>query len=293
MDHGLRAEAEEELRQVAALCATLGLPHHALRLEPGDRRRGLPSWAREGRYAALRARARDTGCDTVLTAHTRDDQAETVLMRLCAGSGPLGLAAMRPDSDLGDGLRLARPFLAIPKARLVATCDAAEIVYARDPSNADERFARARWRRAMAMLSREGLTPTRLVRLAERAARLSDTVETEACALLAATREPCDAAVMRIALTGWQGRGDAIVVRALQLAVAGTGAGEPPLARTEALADAMLLALREGKRLRRTLGGAVLTLTRNTMLTIEREGPRRRGLSQAFPITNAKGVLLP
>lgn len=293
VDHGLRPAAAEEARKVAALCAALGLPHHILRLEPDGRRRGLQAWAREGRYALLRARARETGCDTILTAHTRDDQAETVLMRLCAGSGPLGLAAMRPDSQLGDGLRLARPLLAIPKARLLATCDAAGIVYARDPSNVDDRFARARWRRVMAMLAREGLTPTRLVRLAERAARLADTIEMEARALLAATREPADANLARIALTGWQGRGDAIVVRALQLAVADIGAGEPPLARTEALAEALLVAVREGKRLRRTLGGAVLTLARNTMLTIEREGLRRRGLSQALPVTNAKGVLLP
>ena len=85
--------------------------------------------------------------------HTRDDQAETVLMRLAAGSGPAGLAGMRAERVLAPGIVLGRPFLHLPKATLVAWCEARGIPYVRDPSNADPRFARGRLRAAWPVLA--------------------------------------------------------------------------------------------------------------------------------------------
>ena len=98
-----------------------------------------------------RMRRERAGARHVLTAHTLDDQAETVLIRLTRGSGISGLAAMAriaplPGGD-GDGrIALVRPLLEVPKARLLATLRKAGIAYADDPSNRDPRFTRVRLR---------------------------------------------------------------------------------------------------------------------------------------------------
>ncbi len=173
VDHGLRPEARDEAEAVARQAEALGIPHTILTWAPDGPPpgTGIQAAARTARYRLLAARAAEVGAARLLTAHTRDDQAETVLMRLCAGSGPAGLAGMRPERDLGAGLTLARPFLHLAKASLVAWCEARGAAYLRDPSNRDERFARARLRRVLPLLAAEGLTVERLVRLAERAAR--------------------------------------------------------------------------------------------------------------------------
>src|SRR5262249_19849708 len=112
----------------------------------------------------------------VITAHTLDDQAETVLFRLTRGSGVAGLAGMsRTDAvpvPEGRGLQLIRPLLLVPKARLIATLEAAKVPFAVDPTNADPRFARPRLRALMPVLAAEGLTAARLSRLAARAGRV-------------------------------------------------------------------------------------------------------------------------
>ncbi|MGP9819144.1 tRNA lysidine(34) synthetase TilS, partial [Salinarimonas sp. NSM] len=176
IDHALRPGSAAEALRVAAWASEVGLPHE-IRAWPGEKPiRGVQDAARAARYALLAEAARAAGAGAILTAHHRDDQAETVLMRLCAGSGPAGLAGMRPRADL-DGLVLARPFLDLPKARLVATCVAREWDFVQDPSNAAPRFARARLRRIAPLLAAEGLGPVRLARLAARAARAEDALE--------------------------------------------------------------------------------------------------------------------
>src|SRR5262249_30876821 len=141
---------------------------------------GLQEAARAARYrllatAAVRAQAR-----CILTAHTLDDQAETVLFRLARGSGLGGLAAMAqigrvPDS--AGGIMLARPLLVLPKSRLIATLERAGIDFADDPSNRDPRFARARLREVMPALAREGLDARRLALLAQRMRRADAAIE--------------------------------------------------------------------------------------------------------------------
>ena len=95
----------------------------------------------------------------VLTAHTLDDQAETVLIRLLRGSGITGLAAMREclTCRAAAACRCVRPLLDIPKARLIATLRGRNIPFADDPTNRDPRFTRARLRALMPRLAGEGL----------------------------------------------------------------------------------------------------------------------------------------
>jgi tRNA(Ile)-lysidine synthase len=176
VDHGLRTDAKREAREVKRLARSLDLPHRTLRWTGTKPKTGLPAAAREVRYRLLAQVARKSGASHILTAHTRDDQAETLLMRLLRGSGIAGLAAMARESER-DGVKLARPFLNVSKAQLVATLDRAKIGFADDPTNRDLTFTRPRLRGLMPALAAEGGDARNLARLASRLARANAAVE--------------------------------------------------------------------------------------------------------------------
>src|SRR5205807_9979269 len=137
---------------------------------------GLPAAARAARYQLLAQAARACGASHVLTAHTKDDQAETLLMRLLRGSGIAGLSAMTRQSER-DGFLLARPLLNVPKSRLIATLAKAKIDFADDPTNRDTAFTRPRLRALLPQLAAEGGDARGLARLASRLARANAAVE--------------------------------------------------------------------------------------------------------------------
>jgi tRNA(Ile)-lysidine synthase len=176
VDHGLRAEAAREAREVKRLARALDLPHRTMRWTGAKPRSGLPAAARNARYRLLAQAARSSGATHILTAHTRDDQAETLLMRLFRGSGIAGLAAMAPLTER-EGLWLARPFLNVSKSQLVATLKSAKIGFAEDPTNRDTHFTRPRIRAVMPVLAAEGGDARNLARLASRLARANAAVE--------------------------------------------------------------------------------------------------------------------
>jgi tRNA(Ile)-lysidine synthase len=176
IDHGLRAEAAREARDVKRLARALDLPHRTMRWSGVKPKTGLPAAARAARYRLLAQAARTVGATHVLTAHTRDDQAETLLIRLLRGSGIAGLAAMARETER-EGVRLARPFLNISKARLTATLGKAKVGFADDPTNRDLNFTRPRIRAVMPVLAAEGGDARNLARLASRLARANAAVE--------------------------------------------------------------------------------------------------------------------
>ena len=149
VDHGLRAESAEEAAMVARLCAGLGVPHTALpvALEPGN----LQSEARTARYAALGGWLKGEGLAALATAHHSDDQVETLLLRLNRASGVAGLAGVRARGAVpGSRLPLLRPLLGFRRAELAEVVAAAGWQAVDDPSNRDDRFDRARIRKALA-----------------------------------------------------------------------------------------------------------------------------------------------
>jgi tRNA(Ile)-lysidine synthase len=176
IDHGLRAEAAREARDVKTLAASLDLQHRTMRWTGAKPKTGVPAAARTARYQLLVQAARTAGATHILTAHTRDDQAETLLMRLCRGSGIAGLAAMARESER-DGVTLARPLLHVAKAQLVATLKKANITFADDPTNRDTAFTRPRMRALVPLLAAEGGDARSLARLATRLARANAAVE--------------------------------------------------------------------------------------------------------------------
>ena len=176
VDHGLRKEAAREAGEVKRLARALELPHKTMRWSGAKPNTGLPAAARAARYRLLAQAARAAGASHVLTAHTRDDQAETLLMRLLRGSGVAGLAAMARISER-DGMVLARPLLDVPKSQLVATLKRAKIAFADDPTNRDTAFTRPRLRALLPQLAAEGGSARNLARLAARLARANAAVE--------------------------------------------------------------------------------------------------------------------
>jgi tRNA(Ile)-lysidine synthase len=292
VDHALRAGSRGEAERVCAMARALGLPHELLTWTGAKPSTGIEAAAREIRYGLLAGFARRRGAAHLALAHTLDDQAETVLMRLAAGSAPAGLAGMR-SRETRDGLALLRPLLGIRKERLVATLRRAGIAWTEDPTNADQNFARARLRGARAALAREGLTPERLARLAQRMARYEDVVAGGAQAAREMMRHPDRPARLNGAALAAVPEELALRVLAAEIGdiVGGRDKGSHParLHRLEALWADLRPALMAGHRARRTLGGALITVDTDCSVLITR-APPRRAKAPAAAANAAKGL---
>ena len=173
VDHGLRTESAQEARDVAAVCADLGISHATLTVTVAAEG-NLQANARSARYEAMANWLQDRQLGVLATAHHADDQAETLLMRLNRGAGVRGLAGMRSSGPVpGDAdWPLLRPLLGWRRADLAKIVAAAGLVAADDPSNANARFERVRVRQGLG--AADWLDP---VALAAAAARLADADE--------------------------------------------------------------------------------------------------------------------
>ena len=195
IDHGLQAHSEQVAVEAAATCSALGVPASVRRVDvdgPG----GPEAAAREARYRALEAVAHELDAVAVLLGHTREDQAETVLLRLARGSGARSLGAMAPRSG-----RWRRPFLHLDRA--TARAAAADVLAPlgrsawADPHNEDDAFGRVRVRRLLADLGEE-LGPSVVLGLS----RSADLLREDADALDAAAAEAYGVLVAHEA-AGW------------------------------------------------------------------------------------------
>lgn len=172
-DHHLRPSASAaDAAFVADLAASRGATIRIGRADPAPQ---SEDEARALRYAFLRRAARELGAAAVATGHTRDDQAETVLLHLARGSGIAGLGGMRPARD-----GIVRPLLRIDRADTAAVCRAAGIAPREDPSNRSLRFARNRVRHKV-LPELERLNPQVRAALA-RLADVAATVEADRAA---------------------------------------------------------------------------------------------------------------
>jgi tRNA(Ile)-lysidine synthase len=280
VDHGLRKESKAEAAAVARLARKLDIAHRTLRWTGRKPKTGVQEAARLMRYRLLGQAARRAGGTHILTAHTLDDQGETVLIRLSRGSGISGLAAMQRISVVpqDDSLSLVRPLLDISKSRLIATLRAAGVSYADDPSNRDPRFARARLRGLMKALAEEGLDAAQLARLARRLKRADAAIERAVeRAVTELFVELPGATAIAIEARRFTGLPAEVALRLLGLALAKVGnEGPVELGKLEALKTALDEAQNSPKaRFRRTLAGAIVTL-KDPQILVEQAPPRRR-----------------
>jgi tRNA(Ile)-lysidine synthase len=186
VDHGLQVSSAQVADAAAAQCRGLGLePVEVVRITVTGSGEGPESAAREGRLTALIDAAERLGAAAILLGHTRDDQAEQVLLGLARGSGARSLAGIPPvrPARPGSAVQLVRPFLRLPRAATEGTCRELGLTPWCDPHNTDEGFARVRARRALPVLERE-LGPG----IAAALARSADLLRDDADALDEAAR---------------------------------------------------------------------------------------------------------
>lgn len=257
VDHGLRAGSAAEAAMVAREAARLGFAHRTLVWDGAKPDSRIEERAREARYRLLADACREAGIADLLAAHHRDDQAETVLMRLGKGSGLAGLAGMRPSRELGDGLRLHRPLLGLSRSRLAATVAEAGLTPVVDGSNADPQFARPRLRALAGALDAAGLPAAGIAASAERLAAADAAVDHYVDRFLAEAVAIDGLAVARIDRRRLCDAPREVRQRALRRVIATVGdGGWPPVRRPRLVA---LEAAIVSGGVRRTLGGAVVT----------------------------------
>lgn len=176
--HGLQSVADEWATRCAAFCDSLGVALTIVDVEVDrDSGEGLEAAARKARYAAFESVLGEG--ETLVTAHHRDDQAETFLLRALRGSGPDGLAAMRPWRKFAAGKHL-RPLLDTPRSELLAYAGQHGLAWLEDPSNQDLRhdrnflrqrvlpLLRERWPQADAAFTRSAVLSADAVELLQR-----------------------------------------------------------------------------------------------------------------------------
>jgi tRNA(Ile)-lysidine synthase len=227
VDHGLRTESAAEAAAVGKILAARGIAHDIATWSAARPASGVEAAARAARYALLTDRCRRAGALHLLTAHHADDQAETVLLRLCRGSGPDGLAGMAPVRNLGDA-RLLRPLLRFPAARLRAVCRAAGIAWVEDPSNHAGANARSRLRAVAPLLEREGLSVDALNRTGAQAAAQRRLLDRFTADLLARAVMLSPYGFAEVDLTELRAAEEALALRALARVLTTVGGGDHP-----------------------------------------------------------------
>lgn len=181
--HGLHANADRWAEHATAFAGSLGVPCEVARVRVNARGRGIEAAARDARHAAFAA-VLSPGA-TLLLAHHREDQAETLLLRLLRGASVDGLGAMRPQRVIGAGW-LLRPWLAHPRERIVDAARALGIDWVEDPANVDLQHDRSYLRQRVwpLLAQRFPAFGERLARLADHAASVSDELEDAAARVL-------------------------------------------------------------------------------------------------------------
>jgi tRNA(Ile)-lysidine synthase len=279
VDHGLRPGAAAEAAQVGAWAAAQGLPHHVLRWteepKPGT---GLQARARAARYGLMAQWCQSHGATALLTAHTLDDQAETVLMRLARTTSPESLAGIRPVGGW-DGLPLLRPLLRVKRHALRDWLARIGQGWIEDPSNEDARFERVRARRQLGALPPE--STARLAALADRSAVAAALLERCARRWIALSLQEHEAGICHIAVSDFRGLPAALQARILGIVIDRYGGGQAVPEAEEVRRIARWACGAEGP-VRCTLGGALLG-RRKTGFWVTREAGRIDPAPQLLP----------
>lgn len=181
VDHRLRAESATEAGLVGQWCAALGVRHEVRVWEHGPIGGNLMDQARRARMALIAGWAKARGIGVVALGHTRDDQAETVLMGLSRAAGIAGLSGMRREFDAGN-IRVHRPLLDAGRAELREWLRGRGLPWVDDPSNENDRFTRVKARKALAALAPLGITAERLAEVAAHLAQVQAALEVQVAA---------------------------------------------------------------------------------------------------------------
>jgi tRNA(Ile)-lysidine synthase len=281
VDHGLRPGSAAEVVEVGRWMAVLGIAHRVLRWDGGKPATGVQAAARAERYRLMCGWCRKSGVIHLLLGHHLRDQAETVLMRLQRGSGVDGMAAMAGIVETS-AVRLLRPLLAVPPARLRALLSARRQDWIDDPSNRDPAYLRSRLRAALPELAATGGAECTLAAMARRMGRARISLERAASALLARCCRMHPAGYARIDVVAMAAAPAEVSLRALArtLLCVGGRSYEPGTEKLKRLYARMVV---DREKFSGTLGGCRLIGTDGGFLVCR----ETRGLPE--PVVVASG----
>ncbi|MFV0443255.1 MAG: tRNA lysidine(34) synthetase TilS [Planctomycetaceae bacterium] len=209
LDHALRPESADDARFAEQVCQALPVPIVVQHLKSEEAVEHVSEQtARNWRRDFLRQTARDRQAAWVATAHTADDQAETILHRIVRGTGLRGLAGISATAPLGDGLFLLRPLLKVSRGEIEAWLQSRDQSWRIDATNAELHFTRNRLRHQLLPLLRTEYNPqvnSALLRLAQQAGEVSDWLAEQADLVLAAALVDQSPTFVRLRLPPLQG----------------------------------------------------------------------------------------
>ena len=265
VDHGLQPGSDAHAARVVEQMAALGVDETAsARVRVDGAGLGPEAAARRARYDVLEQLREHFGAALVLLGHTRDDQAETVLLGLTRGSGGRSLAGMRRRFD-----HYARPLLDVSRADTLAACEAEGIEWWIDPHNSDPAFTRVRVRQVVLPLLEDQLGPGVAEALARTADQVRDDVEALDALADAAFERARAAGGLDLAVLRDEHR--AVASRVLRLAAVRAGAIDSELFHVHVRA---LLDLAEGRaRGEVQLPGHVSAVRDGGRLVFRKRGP--------------------
>ncbi|MBL8789351.1 MAG: tRNA lysidine(34) synthetase TilS, partial [Rhizobiales bacterium] len=272
VDHGLRPGSLAEAEQVSRWCAALAIPHHILPWLDEKPTHGIQAKARTARYDLMTAWCQAHQVPVLLTAHTLNDQAETVMMRKLRTSSDASLAGIWPET-VWNGIRVIRPLLNVSRCALRAALKRDGQGWLDDPSNENDRFERVRIRRALRsadMASLGGEAAAALARSRADAAAAQQWLSVHAC-----VHGTGHITVPRGLLTGTR---DEVALRIMSRLVHACGGKTPERAEVMRI----LAALNEKGPFRRSLGGALIAARTGEVL-LGREPGRIAAVAVGVP----------
>lgn len=262
VDHQLRKGSAEEARWVGEQARALGWSHHTLIWTAPPPESGIQAAARSARYDLMTAHALAHGITGIVTAHSSDDQAETLVMRLARGSGLDGLAGMAALTHWG-GVEILRPLLSVSRSRLRETLRAARRSWLEDPSNEDTRFERVRVREALKGLADAGVTAEKLALSARRLDRARRALDQFTLDFLDRNLSLSNVGYGRLSLAALRAAPDEIALKALGRTIKAFG-GRPRPPRLAKL-EALFAELADRPAPQATLGGCLIAVDGDTM----------------------------
>ena len=275
VDHALRKSSAAEARKVKRWCKALGVKHHTLKWRHGEVATGLQAKARNARYDLMTGWCAKHGIKTLLTAHTADDQAETVAMRMKRTSSPASLAGIWPQAEW-NSIGIMRPLLSKRRKALRIYLVSNDQEWIEDESNSNEKFERVRIRNAAPNIA--------LASGAAQAQKLVTTAKREAKNWMAKNLMVTEAGMVRFSTSSFAVLKDMARDEALQKIISLCGGAATELAKRRELLN--WLAAKDSPR--RTLGRVVFAKTKNEICAA-REAARID--AKPFPITSGKPVI--
>ncbi|MEP6826844.1 MAG: tRNA lysidine(34) synthetase TilS [Aestuariivirga sp.] len=250
VDHALRQSSAAEARKVKRWCKALGVEHHTLKWRHGKVATGLQAKARNARYDLMTAWCAKHGITTLLTAHTADDQAETVAMRMKRTSSPASLAGIWPEAEWNN-IRILRTLLSKRRKALRSYLVSHGQEWIEDESNSNEKFERVRIRNAAPNIA--------LAIGAAKAQKLVTTAKREAKSWMAKNLMVTEAGMVRFSTPSFATLKDMARDEVLQKIISICGGAATELAKRHELVNW----LNKPDSSRRTLGRVVFAKTKN------------------------------